>query len=275
LRARGHTPALVAAGVALASCVRVPPPDLSADPQELLAQVERHQAGLRSVSGSARISVDAPGLRGRARALVAAERPGRIRMELLDFLGNPAATLVASDGRFILFDARRASWYRGEATAENLARLLPVPLSAEDLAAVLCGAAPLLPGRAVAAGPGRGSMRLEIAAGPLEQTLEVGPGAAVIRSRIGRRAEGRLEPVGCRISFDRLRSRGGTPFPTELKLEAEGGRSAVELDWGEDLAVNGPLPEGLFRLEPPPGARVQDLPAGAAPPVELPLAPGE
>jgi hypothetical protein len=265
-----------ALALALLGCPRAPPPDLSADPGELLAAVRAHQGRATRVRGSARITVDAPGARGTMDALAAAEAPDRLRIEVLDFFGAPAAALVAGGGRFVFFDARRGTWYRGPATPGNVSHFLPVALPPEELCAVLLGAAPLLPGKALSAAPGKGVMHLALGEGELVQRLEIGAEAAVEASRVRRRTAAGEEPHGYDLAFSLFRHRAGTRFPGETRLEARTAGARLGLAWGEDVVVNGPPEPGLFRLEPPPGARVVELPAGTPPPpVELPLSRAE
>ena len=159
---------------------RTPPPDLSLEPARLLAQVREAQAPLLRVKGEARLRVKSPGGSGTVRQLAAAERPDRVYLAELDFLGNPAAVLVASGGRFWLYDARAGVLYRGAATPANLARLVPLPLSAEELAAILLGSAPLLAGGTpVSATADGGTVRLRLEEGAVSEDLWVGEHAAV------------------------------------------------------------------------------------------------
>jgi hypothetical protein len=260
--------AVVALGIA-AGCARVPPPDLSRDPGRLLEQVRAAQDGVTACRGSARLSVSSPDLSGSLDAWVAAQKNGRVRVEVFDFFGNPAAVLVAGGGRFALFDARAGTLYRGDDTPENLARLVPVPIGARDLASVICGSSPIIEGRAVAAEAGEGVLFLEIAGESGRQVLSVGEGGAVERASFLPGARG---GTPWKVSFSAFRRAAGLRFPTELELL--GGGAAVSLLWKDDLEVN-PSPEGsLFQLDTPRGARVVDLPAGAKPPpLDLPIRP--
>jgi hypothetical protein len=104
--------ALVACWLAALSAVvggcasRVPPADLSRDPAALLEQVRAAQARVTRVRGSARVNIESPGGSGTVTELAAAEKPDRLRLETLDFFGNPAAVLVAAGGRFAFHDQR-------------------------------------------------------------------------------------------------------------------------------------------------------------------------
>lgn len=256
-----------------AGCVRAPPPDLSADPAQLLAEVRAREARVQRVAGSARLRLESPEGSGSLDALAAAERPARLRLELLDFFGGPVGLLVAADGRLTFLDARRGVWYRGAATPENLSRILRVPLTVEDLAAAACGSPLLIEGAPRSAEPGNGVMRLVLRGGGVEQRLDVGAGAAVESSRLLRPGAGEGE-AGPGLDFGSFRWMGGLRVATAVHLEAPGGRRA-DLRWKGDLAVNGPPDPALWAVSIPAGAKVVELSPGAeVPRLELPR-PGE
>jgi outer membrane biogenesis lipoprotein LolB len=263
--ARAVLPALAA--LAVACTPRVPPPDLSLDPAALLQQVRAASGIVARVQGEARLRVDAPGQKGSATAFVAVERPDRLHVEVLDFFGNPAAVLVAGDGRLAIDDRRSRTFYRGEATAENVARLVPLPLPPERIVALLLGAPPL-EGAPASAEPGRGFVTLRLADPPRSTELRVGPRAAV------ERATWRGEPglpdhdVVYRSFVDLL----GGRFPEEVAISAPAAGVRVELAWKEP-DLTSPIGAAMFRLEPPAGARVVDLDGAGGPLPPLPLAP--
>jgi hypothetical protein len=259
----------VAALLAAAAChPKAPPQDLSLEPAELLAQVRLAQARVTAVQGDARVRVDGPGMKGTLPQFIAAQRPDRLHIEALDFFGNPAAVLTAGDGRFALYDARARVFYRGEATPENLARLLPLPLRAEELVAILCGSAPLLDATAARADPGRGFVQLVLDDGARTQSLRIGERATVERSAV--RSGGRQPPGAYDLSFEIFRTMGGARFPTDLTLRAGQPRVRLDLHW-RDVEVNGAVDGALFRMEPPRGARVVDLREEEAPPLPTDL----
>ena len=79
---------------------------------------------------------------GRYALHVLVERPASIRLEALTPLGDPAAVLVATGGKFSLLDLRNNVFYRGPATPENLSRLIPAPLTADELVSLVTGEVP-------------------------------------------------------------------------------------------------------------------------------------
>jgi hypothetical protein len=243
--------------LSLASCARrAPPPDLSLDPDALLAQVREAAGRVTSVRGQARVRVEgAAG--GAVAAFVAAQRPDRLHLEALDFFGNPAAVLATGDGRLAIYDARDRRFYRGGATAENVGRLVPLALPPEDLVAVLCGAPPL-GGEAMRAEPGPGYVTLELRDGARTTTLRVRAGAAVARASV--RAPGGAYEV----TYGLPGSVEGTMLPGDITVSSDRPKVRVQLGW-VDFEANAPLEAALFRLEPPAGARVVELGAPGAP----------
>jgi hypothetical protein len=259
----------IAAALALACAPRRPPADLSLDPGRLLEQVRATAASVRTVRGEARVGVKAPGASGTVPAFVAAERPDRLHVETLDFFGNPVAVLVAAGGRLGLYDARERVFYRGDASAENVARLVPLPIPPEELVDVLCGAPPLLRGAAVRADAGRGFVTLVLEDGARTQSLRVGPGALVRRSEI--RGEGPGPPGTYDVRFGDPFPLDGRRFPMEATIVSPEKGVRLDLSW-KDVEPNAALEAALFRLEPPRGARVVDLEPGAPVP-PLPFVP--
>jgi hypothetical protein len=261
--------AALAAALALGACApRRPPPDLSLEPAALLAQVEAAGAVVTRVQGEARLRLDAPGARGTLPAFVAAERPDRLHVEALDFFGNPAAILVAAGGRLAIYDARARTFYRGSASAANVARLVPLPLSPERLVAILCGT-PLLAGAPIAAEPGRGDVSLELRDGPRSATLRVGPRAALVHASFRGGAPALPDhevAYGAFLDLEHVR------FPGEVTVRASAPAVRVELAWKEPDVAGKPLDPALFRMQPPSGAKVVELDdSPALPPIPLPL----
>jgi hypothetical protein len=252
----------------LVGCPRVPPPDLSRDPSALLDQVRAAQARVQRVRGSARVKVSSPGGSGSALEFAVAEKPDRVHLETLDFFGNPVAVLVASGGRFGFHDARANVFYRGDATPENVSRLLPVVVPLEELVVILCGSAPLLPGTPLEVGVKDDLILLTIGLGDLGQRLAIGEHASVEWSRVRRASPAPFDAVSevapaYDLEFDGFRLRAGVRFPSEVKLDAPSGKSRIQLAWRDDVQVNGEVDPALFRFEPPKGARIVDLARGA------------
>ncbi|HET7754396.1 MAG TPA: DUF4292 domain-containing protein [Anaeromyxobacteraceae bacterium] len=264
----------IAAVVTGAACTPRAPvtPALKADPAKLLDEVEAVQARTQRVQGTAKVKITSPDVKGATNAFLAAEKR-RLHVELLDFFGNPVAVLIADGDRFGYFDARRRTWYRGDATAENVSRFLPITLPPWELATIIRGSAPILEGTpAQVADASGGRVDLVIDGGQVTQTIGIGEGLAIVSSRLRRVGDASGLSPHYDLSFGRFIERGAAIFPTDVRLDAPRASARVEVSWKPDVEVNGPPRPELFRLEPPAGATVVELPPGGAiPEVEIPL----
>ena len=258
----GRAARLSALGLAAlaAGCLprsRPPPPGLPAEPAALLEEVRAAQGRVTSVQGQARLTAEGPDFAGGVEQFVAARRPGQLRLESLDFFGNVLAVLAVDGDLLALYDARTKVYYRGAATAENVGRLVPVALPPAALVTLLCGSAPILDGTPVDASPVDGALRLTLRRGEALQRLDVGAGAAILRA-----VDSRAGVVGLEVELEGHRLQGGALLPAQVAARAPGARVALSLRW-KSVEVNGPIDPGLFRLAPPEGARVVDLPPSA------------
>src|SRR5207302_9667795 len=131
-------------------CVACPKPQTIAGPapdaHALYAQAQAAHRIPETLSCDAKAFVEAPENGGRYALHVSVKRPASVRIEALTPLGDPAAVLVADQGRFALLDLRNNVFYRGPATPGNLSRLIPAPLTADELVALVTGGIPDLPG---------------------------------------------------------------------------------------------------------------------------------
>lgn len=248
--------AALGVGLLLAACaprLRPPPPELPLDPAALLAEVRAAQGRVQTVQGEARVSIEGPSGNAGVDQFLAAERPGRLRVESHDFFGNVLSLLVVDGPSLALYDAKARILYRGAATAANVARLVPVALAPDELVTLLCGSAPLLDGEPLDASPVDGALRLTLKRGDEVQRLEVGAGAAVLKAR-----ESRLGRVSREVELLGHRPLGGAWLPAQVVARAPQEGLTLTLRW-RAVEVNQPLDPALFRLATPEGARVVDL----------------
>jgi hypothetical protein len=101
----------------------------------------RSAAAATSYSGSVRVSVSGPEVRGRSRVLLAFRRPDALRMEIPGPAGARLVAVVRSGRLVAVLPAERA-FLESEATAADLEALLGVALSPAELMDVLVGTAP-------------------------------------------------------------------------------------------------------------------------------------
>lgn len=113
-----------------------PTPEASA----LWDRLARTSSTTHTLQAESRVSYFGPEGRVRLRAVLVAQRPDRFRIETLSPFEEPIDVMVC--------DGERLSWLsqgilrEGRATAERIGRLLPLPLSPEELVDVLLGGLP-------------------------------------------------------------------------------------------------------------------------------------
>jgi hypothetical protein len=108
-------------------------------PHTLLAGWTARAGQLRSLRGSARVSLD--GARGAsfARQLLALERPARLRVEVLGLLNQRIAVLATDGERYDLYRSESGAVESGEIRASVLWEVAGVPLTPEEAVGVLLG----------------------------------------------------------------------------------------------------------------------------------------
>jgi outer membrane lipoprotein-sorting protein len=240
----------VAGGCATAPIRRDYPPPTTED---LVAALQQRAARIRSLRGEARVES-----RGRsATVLLAAERPGRLRFDVLSPFGSPLASL-ATDGKSVgYFDRGAGRFVRGPARACTLAWTVRLPLSPDDAVEVLLGSVPLMPAASSDVSwderAGLEVLRVRAPDGAVEEIRLGGPaGAWTVRAAQLRDRAGRPR---WRVEHDEWRVLGGFPMPRRTRVSD--GENDVRLRY-RDEEVNVPLPPGIFGTGAPPGVPVQE-----------------
>ena len=135
----------------IASCATVVPP--TPEPQvsgkrweagELIQSLAQRRAQFRSLRSLARLDYAGPDGKGNVQEAVVVQRPDRLRLETLTFLG--AVLIVTVDDKEIIgYHPREGIFVRGRPSTANLLRYTQIPLRIEDITALLLGLPPLDP----------------------------------------------------------------------------------------------------------------------------------
>lgn len=247
---------------------------------DLLEVLRLRHDMVRRVNLETRATSWLSGERVRATVEILAGRGGDLRFEAEIALAGAVAALAVHEDQFQLLDLRARVFRTGPACPANVAQVIRIPLPAAAVAAILLGDAPL-PEGARAAGlawdPELGGERLEIEIGArteregADDDAPRAPAPAarlwvVFRASGGAGAAGRRFDVVAvegaapgarqrwRVRYLELARVDGVGMPGRI-LFAEPGRS---FDDGVEIVVkdrflNPTLPDGVFKLEAPPG----------------------
>jgi hypothetical protein len=141
----------VAICMLIAGCSTVAPPapepQVSGkrwEPSELIQSLAQRREQFRSLRSLARLDYAGPDGKGNVQEAVLVQRPDRLRLETLTFLG--AVLIVTVDDREIIgYHPREGIFVRGRPTTANLLRYTQIPLRIEDITALLLGLPPIDP----------------------------------------------------------------------------------------------------------------------------------
>jgi hypothetical protein len=250
----GAVAAALAVALALSACSTPgalrPLPATDPRPGLLLDAFERSALERRSLRGRARIDVQgAEGVRLSGRQVVVAERPTRLRVEVLGLFDQALAVLTTDGDHFELFRSADLSFEEGPLRPEILWEEARIALRPEEAIGLLLGAPLPEPGLVPvrAEGSEDGSVRVSLAA----------PGGEE-RRRLGFDAEGRLLRVEVLAEdggvlwiagFGRYAPVGGVPFAHAISLYVAEGDTRAEIRL-RDVELNPALPAGIFSIRP-------------------------
>jgi hypothetical protein len=218
-------------------------------PDALLAGWTARAGELRSLRGSARVSLD--GARGAsfARQLLALERPARLRVEVLGLLNQRIAVLATDGERFDLYRSESGAVESGEIRPSVLWEVAGVPLTPEEAVGVLLGAPQMQrPG-----GETTGAVESADAAVRFEIR-----GSDLYWSVLEFDAQGLLSgydlagPQGAlfQVRYRDYREVAGTQFAHRVELDFPFSQVHAEVQFG-GVQLNPVFSESVFRLDLP------------------------
>jgi hypothetical protein len=217
------------------------------DARELVRLARERTVGVRAARGHGDGKFGGTG----ASYLYALERPARMRVDVLNPFGQPQLSMATDGERFALYDLGAKTFYRGAATAENMARLLRVPVAPATLVRALLGDPPVLDGEPEIIGVDAGGYRVVVrgAGGPDDFQL------LLIETRWLRIVHS--EQRGFVVQYQRFPDRAGPALPGRVVI-IDKSSAQIELEPGP-ADIDPEIPAEVFVLEPPEGAAVVDL----------------
>lgn len=248
--------ALLIAGVLSACAPRgAPRPPALGSPTlpeigDLLDTVRARRASIRGLRAVARIAYSTGDDSRKARQILVAERPDRLRLEMLSPFGT-VFVLATQNGRLAAYAPDDRAVYRGSASPDNLARYMQVDLPVSTAIDLILGTPP-------------------IESGKREPVLSREDDLVKLWQEDGRRVyvtwfTDRLEParyeqrdeegrVLLRASYAAFREVASVRVPTEITVELPWSGQRVDIRLG-DPEVNPVLADATFVLETPAGIR--------------------
>lgn len=258
-RAAGMLLVVVLSGCA-ARQVDVPAPATDASlpgADQLLRHVSARREAIHSLRTMARLAYTSPTDTRRAKQVILAARPDRLRFEVLSPFG-PIFVLAASNGRLAAYARDEATIYRGAASPANLERYTSVELPITAAVDLLLGTPPL---------DGQNQPLVSRDAGQVRLLCDRGDGGARVVWFTPQLDPDRFEQwtadgeVVLRARFGQYADVGGVRLPLQLSLETPSTQRRVDIELREP-EVNPVLDAPLFALDTPRGSHEVDLDQG-------------
>jgi hypothetical protein len=225
------------------------------DPEVLLRALKVRSGQLYSMVGGGNLSVRSPRGGGSAGVNIAAERPAKLRTEVLGFFNSPVV-LLATNGETMQISLNdKGTFSEGPATAKSLARVVQVSLDPADLVSLLFGDPPILPG----ANPT--GLRVDVDRRAYATTLSAEGRTEIVYQDVetllpvGAEVEG---PDGWRAEFADPQTHGDAVIPGRIVLFSADGQTELKLSYRK-VRVNLVVEDNLFQLTPPKGAQILPL----------------
>jgi len=220
---------------------------------ELIANLKRSDV-FRSLDGTARVRLESDGKSYTVTQLLLAEKPDRLRLDLLSPFGQPLLQLATDGRQLTALLPPDAVFYLGEASDRNLQRFTRLPLQLPDLIALILYQVPLIAYDDESVTPLGNGLVLELSGREgLRQVLRFDHERRLVEASYYC-----AEELQLRLLYDDFDD-GPPPFPRAIRFEMPAQKSSASLRFSE-LILNPELPEGRFRLNPPVGFEVKELP---------------
>jgi outer membrane lipoprotein-sorting protein len=239
----------------------ISPAEVSAE--RLLASIDDRAAALHTFRALAQMHYVGAKESLAVKEVVAVQRPDRLRIEMMSAFG--VALQIASDGqRLCAYHRGDRTFYRGRASADNLARFTHLDLELSDVVDLLVGLPPLRERR------GRPSIAFERPQGWWKVSSDLTNGGTLALwfdpdSLLAVRAS-EADPQGnvrYVAGYAQYQTFAGLEMPTEVRFEIPDQQAKIELRYS-NVSVNTDLSTALFSFEAPVGSKIVDLDALAS-----------
>jgi hypothetical protein len=221
----------------------------------MIQALQQRDQQFRSLRAPARLNYAGPEGKNSFQEAILVQRPDRLRLETLSFLGAIMIVTV-SDKQILGYLPREGVFLRGQPSNDNLRRLtkIPLPLEVEQITALLVSVPPVNMQAAVR--QEGNSLIFPAADGALDivgfETNEPAPTRWERRNQNGETA--------LTVKFSDYASTPAGLFPSTITIESAIQKRRLEIHYQEP-ELNGTIPAELFSQQKP--ANVKELPIEA------------
>ena len=223
-------------------------------PSVVAEHLETEKQQLRTFRAVGSIQVKGEKQHWSGRAFFLAELPGSLRLEVLNFFGQPVIYAVSDGHEFLIWQPGDNRAYEGLAADGTLTRLIKFPLDDQEAVLLLAGVVPIWHQveQKLFKSPDTGMLLLEQSvdtSSGLTQKIWL-EGEGMVATKIERLQGGKLE---LEAKFSDFMEIEGWFYPRSIVME--GAKTRVTIRY-EQIAVNENLDRSVFHLTLPEGVEI-------------------
>jgi hypothetical protein len=225
------------------------------DPEALYLEILGQSEEVRSLQGTARLRLQTNKGKAGLDAVIACDRDGRLRFEVLDWLNHVVFLALFDEKGFLTYSVPDNQYAEGPDDPVRIQEVLGIPLRAEELVSLALGDPFFLPitDPVLSASVDRSGLLLEAEPPSLGPRYRVWLDERRRPERMfilrppcpGGRAMGELQ-----VDYGRYRQVGSVVFPHRIRVAATASHRVLQVDY-QKVLLNELLDEDLFRFEPP------------------------
>ena len=223
-------------------------------PSMVVEHIEKEKKQLRTFRAVGSIQVKGEEQHWSGRAFFLAELPSSLRLEVLNFFGQPVIYATSDGHEFLIWQPGHNRAYQGLAAYGTLARLIKFPLDDQEAVLLLAGVVPIWHQveQKLFKSPETGMLLLQQSmdtSSPQTQKIWL-EGEGMVATKIERLRGGELE---LEVKFSDFVNIEGWFYPRSIVMEDTKTRVTISY---EQIAINENLDRSVFHLTLPAGVEI-------------------
>lgn len=221
-------------------------PDLQ-NPAGYIQEIMTASEQLTDVSGMAKLSMSVPQGTLNSKNIFLVKRPSFIRIEVLGFLSRPSLFFLTDGAIIHLYDSSDNTFYTGEATADNIHKIIWLELTPQDIVQLFLGFPPIInpENTHIVCRQEKKYYSFTLRDKTRTYLLLVDPS---LKRVVQYQLFDDVRPI-CKISFSNFVSVQGRMFPLQAEMHHYPYQSKIEVSYESLNAA--PVASDMFRFTPP------------------------
>ena len=226
------------------------------DPEAIYHEILSHSEQVRTLQATADFRLEKEQEKASLDAVIACDREGRLRFEVLDWLNHVIFLALFDKEGFLIYSAHENQYVEGPDDTVRIREILGLPLKAEELVDLASGNPFFLPMTEPV-------FRISVDQGVLLLDAESPSGPRYLvwldeqrrpkQMFLMQPPQGQSTVGDLRVDYGRYRQIDSVSFPHRIRVAATGLQRVLQVDYRRVL-LNESLAEDLFQFAPPAGA---------------------